>query len=145
MTLNDMAQAAAKRLRDLWPERKVYPNKIPKDADGNFFLGVIDSDQTGELDRRIRRSVRFEVCYFLRSEDNMDYLAWAETMYDAFRVLEVHDGDARRRVRLINRKAGMNSEQRCYQFLFEVKFTFWETEEAGELMERMEQRGEITI
>lgn len=145
MTLEQMTQAAGQRLRELWPEREVYVNKMPTDADGNFFLEVTESDQGKGLDRCIHRSVSFRVCYFLQNEDNMDYLAWAETMYDTFRVLEVQNGDARSRVSLINRKAGMNNEQRCYQFLFEVKFTFWETEEAGELMERMEQRGEITI
>lgn len=143
MTLEHMARAAAQRLRELWPERKVYVDKIPKNADGNLFLGVIDSDQDGELDRRFRRSVRFEACYFLQSEDNMDYLAWAETMYDAFRVLEVSDGGQVRRVRLINRKARQNSDQRYYQFLFEVSSVLWEAPAAGDVMERIEHREEI--
>jgi hypothetical protein len=144
VTLEHMIRAAAQRLRELWSDRRVYVDKMPRDADGNFFLGVIDSDQDGELDRRFRRSVRFQVSYFLQSEDNLDYLAWAETMYDAFRVLEVGDGDQVRRVRLINRKARMDSDERYYQFLFDVESVLWEAPAVGDMMERVEQKGEIT-
>ncbi|SBV94353.1 hypothetical protein KL86CLO1_10502 [uncultured Eubacteriales bacterium] len=144
MTLEHLVRAAGQRLQELWPERKVRVDKIPKDADGSFFLGVIDSDHDGELDRRFRRSARFEVCYFLQSEDNLDYLAWAETMYDSFRVLEVNDGDRIRRVKLINRKARQDSDQRYYQFLFDVESVLWETVTSGEVMEKLEQREEIS-
>lgn len=143
MTLEQMVGAAAQRLRELWPEREVYVDRMPEDAGGNFFLGVIESDQSKGLGRCVRRSVRLRVCYFLQSADNMDYLAWAETMYDAFRVLEVSDGDAVHQIRLINRKAGMDSDGRCYQFLFEVKSILWERGEAGDLMEEIQQKGEI--
>lgn len=45
MTLNNFTEAIAAKLAALWPDRKVYVGEIPKDADGQFFVGIIESEQ----------------------------------------------------------------------------------------------------
>ena len=95
MTLNDFLQAIADRLRAIWPDKTVQLNKIPRDADGQFFVGIIESGQEKHLDRRRKRTVQFEVLYFLRDGDNLAFNAWAEQMYDSFEVLDVWAGTAR--------------------------------------------------
>lgn len=51
MTLNNFIEAIAGKLAGVWPDRKVYVDEIPKDADGQFFVGIIESGQEAHLDR----------------------------------------------------------------------------------------------
>ena len=81
MTLILFLVAVAAKLTGIWPDRKVYVDEIPKDSDGQFFVGIIESSQEKHLDRRRKRSIQFEVLYFLRSKDTMDFNAWAVEMY----------------------------------------------------------------
>lgn len=134
MTLNDFTRAAAARLRELWPERKVCVNNIPREVDGRLYIGLIDSEQGRELDRRFRRSVSFHVLYFCNVRDALAYQEWVEAMYDGFRALDV-DG---RTVRLKNCRAREDAEQRCYQFTFDADILFWEAR-SGEPMQALEQ------
>ena len=91
MTLNDFLEAVAEKLVGLWSDRHVFVNEIPKDSDGNFFVGMIEASQEKKLDRRRRRTVQFEVLYFLASKDNMKFNEWAETMFDEFESLSVRE------------------------------------------------------
>ena len=70
MTLNNFLEAVAEKLVGLWPDRHVFVNEIPKDSDGNFFVGIIEATQEKKLDRRRRRHVQIEVLYFLASKDS---------------------------------------------------------------------------
>ena len=59
MTLNNFTEAIAAKLSALWSDRKVYVGEIPKDADGQFFVGIIESEQEKHLDRRRKRSIAY--------------------------------------------------------------------------------------
>lgn len=131
MTLNNMVQAVAAKLKELWPGRRVYAGEMPRDGDGAFFVGVTDSRQTGGLDRRQRRSVSIQVLYFLKGRDPTDYLEWAEVMYNSFRHLDVGDYS----LRLHSQKARADGDNRYYQFLFDLDICFVEQAANGEVME----------
>ena len=106
MTLNLFLEAVAAKLTGIWPDRKVHVDEIPKDSDGQFFVGIIESNQEKHLDRRRKRSIQFEVLYFLRSKDTMDFNAWAEEMYDNFEELTVQEAPGKTRtIRLTGQKA----------------------------------------
>lgn len=140
MTLNDFMQAAGERLESLWPDREVKVDKIPRDADGCFFLGLLESSQSRKLGRRYLRPMSFQVLYFLKSEDILSYQEWAEAMYDGFRLLEVPDGVATRTVRPKNCSARQDSNQRYYQFLFDLDLIFLEVPEPGTPMDTLIQK-----
>ena len=89
MTLNNFLEAVAEKLVGLWPDRHVFVNEIPKDSDGNFFVGIIEATQEKKLDRRRQRHVQIEVLYFLASKDNLDFNEWSEKMLDEFESLTV--------------------------------------------------------
>lgn len=127
MTLNELTRAAAARLRALWPDRPVYVDDIPREADGCLYIGLIDSEQGQELDRRFKRSVSFQILYFRADQDALAYQDWAEALYDGFRTLEAGG----RTVRLKNCGARENGEQRCYQFTFDADLLFWEVRGGG--------------
>lgn len=152
MTLNDFLEAVAEKLVGLWSDRHVFVNEIPKDSDGNFFVGMIEASQEKKLDRRRRRTVQFEVLYFLASKDNLEFNAWAETMFDEFESLSVHektevvDGvetDVRRTIRLTNISARKDDDQRVFRFLFDADFYFVITPEVIPTMYYLDQNNTI--
>jgi hypothetical protein len=125
VTLNNFVEAIAAKLAALWPDRKVYIDEIPKDADGQLFVGIIESGQEKHLDRRRKRSIQFEVLYFLTSKENMGFNAWAEAMYDQFETLTVQETDHKTRtIRLTGQKAKQNKNACVYQFTFDADFFF---------------------
>ena len=125
MTLNNFIEAIAGKLAGVWPDRKVYVDEIPKDADGQFFVGIIESGQEAHLDRRRKRSIQIEVLYFLKSKENMEFNAWAEEMYDQFETLTVKETDQKTRtIHLTNQRARPNKNARVYQFTFDADFFF---------------------
>ena len=116
MTLNKFLEAVAEKLVGLWPDRHVFVNAIPKDSDGNFFVGIIEATQEKKLDRRRRRHVQIEVLYFLASKDNLDFNEWSEKMLDEFESLTVAETESRSRlVRLTNVTARKDDDSRVYQ------------------------------
>lgn len=152
MTLNDFLKAVAEKLVGLWSDRHVFVNEIPKDSDGNFFVGMIEASQEKKLDRRRRRTVQFEVLYFLASKDNMKFNEWAETMFDEFESLSVHEKtefvngvekDVRRVIRLTNVSARKDDDQRVFQFLFDTDFYFVITPEVIPTMYYLDQNNTI--
>lgn len=129
MTLNNILEAIASKMVGIWADRHVYVNEIPKDSDGNFFVGIIETGQEKKLDRRRKRHIQFEVLYFLANKDNMDFNEWVEAMYDHFESLSVYEktvdgSDIYRSVRLTNITARKDGDARVYQFLFDADFYF---------------------
>lgn len=152
MTLNNFLESIAVKLVGLWPDRHVFANEIPKNADGNFFVRVVDTSQERKLDRRRRRTVQFEVLYFLASKDNLEFNAWAETMFDEFESLSVHEKtefvngvekDVHRVIRLTNVSARKDDDQRVFQFLFDTDFYFVITPEVIPTMYYLDQNNTI--
>lgn len=152
MTLNNFLESIAMKLVGLWSDRHVFVNEIPKDSDGNFFVRVVDTSQEKKLDRRRRRTVKFEVLYFMASKDNLEFNAWAETMFDEFESLSVHEKtefvngvekDVRRVIRLTNVSARKDDDQRVFQFLFDADFYFVITPEVIPTMYYLDQNNTI--
>lgn len=152
MTLNNFLESIAMKLVGLWSDRHVFVNEIPKDSDGNFFVRVVDAAQEKKLDRRRRRTVKFEVLYFMASKDNLEFNEWAEAMFDEFEYLSVHektevvDGvetDVRRTIRLKNINARKDDDQRVFQFLFDADFYFVITPEVIPTMYYLDQNNTI--
>ena len=140
MTFNDFLEAIAAKLTEIWPERLVYVDEIPKDADGQFFVGMISSAQEKHLDRRYRRSLQFEILYFLQAGETMAFQSWAERMYDEFETLTVWEAEGKTRlVRLTNAEARPDENARVYQFTFDADFFFVVTPEELPVMETLEQ------
>lgn len=139
MTLNLFLEAVAAKLTGIWPDRKVHVDEIPKDSDGQFFVGIIESNQEKHLDRRRKRSIQFEVLYFLRSKDTVDFNAWAEEMYDNFEELTVQEAPGKTRtIRLTGQKARPDGNSRVFQFLFDADFFFVLTPPEIPFMEDLE-------
>ena len=144
MTLNNFLEAVAAKLTDIWPDRKVYTDEIPKDSDGQFYVGIIESGQESRLDRRRKRTIQFEVLYFLKTKDRMAFQGWAEEMYDHFERLTVQEDSGKTRtIRLTGQKARPDENARVFQFLFDADFFFVLTPPESPFMEDLEQTEEM--
>lgn len=146
MTLNNFLEAVATKLVSLWPDRHVYVNAIPKNSDGNFFIGIVETTQEKKLDRRRRRHIQAEVLYFLASKDNLDFNEWAETMLDEFETLTVAETeDKTRLVRLTNVTTRKDEDSRVFQFLFDADFYFVIVPEAVPTMYYLDHNNTIKL
>ena len=143
MTVNKILEAIASKLTAIWPDRNVFVDKIPKGADGNFFVGVIETSQEKKLDRRRTRSCQIEVLYFLKSDDNMAFNDWADTMYDNFETLDVEEGANKTRRLYLTGQTARKDESGVFQFLFDVNINFVMAPEAIEFMENLTQKEEL--
>jgi len=152
MTLNRFLEAVAMKLVGLWPDRHVFVNEIPKDADGSFFVGVIEATQERKLDRRRKRHVQIEVLCFLASKDNLEFNDWAESMIDNFEALSVYEKsvieadtetEVFRTVRLTNISTRKDNDSRVFQFLFDADFYFVITGESIPTMYYLDQNNTI--
>lgn len=144
MTLNNFLEAVALKLVGLWSNRHVYVNEIPKESDGNFFVGIVETGQEKKLDRRRRRHIQIEVLYFLASKDNLDFNEWVEIMLDEFEALTVTETeDTTRLVRLTNITARKDEDNRVFQFLFDADFYFVIAPDAIPTMYYLDQNNTI--
>lgn len=134
MSLVDLLQACAAKLKELWPDREVYVGEIPQNANGAFSVGLTAVEQEQRLRRRHIRTVGMQVLYFREDRDTLAYLEWVEAMLDDFRVLAWGD----QLVQLTNRTARNSESGDCYQFLFNVVLNLVEAVPAGESMEWLE-------
>lgn len=139
MTMNDVIQAVAGKLKGLWPNRKVHCNEIPREVNGAFYVSFTDTEQHRELDRRYRRTAGIQIQFFLASREMMEYLDWAEQMYDNFRYLTVGD----RLLHLHNCSAQKDSESRYFQFLFDIDMNFVEVAPDSEPMENLQLQEDL--
>lgn len=142
LTLKNFIKAITEKLEKLYPEKIVHIGEIPREADGNFYVRLLDSSQEKHLDRRRKRHLQFEVLYFCVDRDTLEYLDWAEVMYDNFEQLTVAVGSEgeTRTVCLRNQKAYDNKNTAMYQFLFDADFYFVLKAEDESLMETLTQK-----
>ncbi len=143
MTVNKILEAIASRLSEIWPDRNVFVDKIPKGADGNFFVGVVETNQEKKLDRRRTRRCQIEVLYFLKSDDNMAFNDWADTMYDNFETLNVEESANKTRRLYLTGQTARKDESRVFQFLFDVNMNFVLAPEMIEPMENLDHKEEL--
>lgn len=125
MTLRNFIEAVAMKLLQKWPDREVYVHEIPQGVDGKHFIRLVSSQERRGLDRRYIREMSFEIIYFQKDKDTLDYLDWADTLYDEMEVLEVKEDDVvTRRIKTHGWETRNNGDQRFYSFLFDVTFNY---------------------
>ena len=135
MTLNDFLEAIAKKLIARWPVRHVFVNRIPAEADGNFYVRVIETTQEQKLDRRRVRTTRFEVCYLQADRDNLSFNSVFEKTEDGTDVF--------RSLRLTNIAANQDGDERFFSFRFDARLNFVITPDVIPSMSYLDQNNTI--
>lgn len=131
MKLTELVQGIGGRLGELFPERLMYVDKIPAEADGNFLLNIISAGGRRGISSRKSRAVSFDLLYFSRANDKLDFMEWSDTMHELFTDIDAggqifHTKDRTARC-----------DDMVFHFLFAVDVSYIEFEQ-GELMEKLE-------
>ena len=133
----DILQAAAARLGELWPGRPVYVGQVPRGAQEGFTLRAGQRELRRGLDRQRTRSVELTVGYCRRDGDELTWSAWLEEMLERFDRLEWQGRTLR-----VEQARGSEGQAEGYcTFTCLVRLHDWaEEDQTGEGMERLEQR-----
>lgn len=135
--MEELIQAAAARLKELWPGCTVYDQAIPQNAPGAYYVGVKSAEQTAGLDRRRRQKVELEVRYYLPGEQAAEFGQWAQAMLDGFRVLTGPQGG---KAVLKQRAALPDSGEGYYAFRCVADLCYTQPPEEAELMQQLYQK-----
>ncbi len=143
--LDELIQAAAVRLRALWPDCPIYDGPIPLDAGGAFHVGIVRAEQSAGLGRRRRQRAQLEVRYYLPGTGGTDFGPWSQRMLDGFRTLE---GAGGKRVGLRQPEALPDGGEGYYAFRVWVDVSYveegWKEDgEEPDMMEHLEQKEKI--
>lgn len=80
-------QATAKRLAELWPDKKIWLDKVPAGFDNGFFIQIVSRQTTPGLHNTQRFSASVDILYYSSREDTLGYHHWAEEMFENFTCL----------------------------------------------------------
>ena len=138
MTVNDCISAIAVKLGALFPGREVYAGKITQAADGQHFVRCIDQNHGKLLDRQRSRRYSFEVLYFRKDGDAMEFNAWAEAMYMEFETLTVGD-----QIFHVTNAHAEPGDDMVFHFVFNVNFIALLDPVPGDPMERLSIEMEV--
>lgn len=129
---NSILQAVAAKLEALWPGRKVFVDETAAGADGSFFVELKTPRQTCGLDRQRRQDVTVVVVYYTAKRDNMEYYAWADTMFAAFETLEIEG------IPVLTKRAQGEKVLRDFHFIFELTLYRVAPKQTEEVMGKLE-------
>ena len=138
MTVNDMMYAIAMKLGELFPDRLAYYQQVKQMADGQHYVRCIDQTHTKELDRRRRRSYSFEVLYFRKDDDALEFNSWAEVMYMEFETLTVGE-----QVFHVTNAHAEPGDDMVFHFVFDVSFVALLDPVPGDPMEQLDIDTEV--
>jgi hypothetical protein len=127
--INSFVQAIAGKLKELYPNMKVFNDEIEQNFNEScFYINVISTEQSREVDRRRRRIYMFDIMYIPSDSENAIFYDWADVMYNNFEMIQVD-------TRLYHTK-NTDTEQndRIFHFTFDVDFTYLKEKE-GKVME----------
>jgi len=131
LTVNNFISAVAEKLVTLYPDKKVFINEIPQKADGNFHINVIRAEHGKLFNRRRRKTISFDVKYFLTTHDKEDFHQWEAQMFNEFETLTI-DG----KVFHLKNLTG-ESVDRIYHVMFDVEFTALQEADMEDPMEEL--------
>ncbi|WP_028593224.1 phage tail terminator family protein [Paenibacillus assamensis] len=139
MTVNDLIKAIAKRLKSVYPNRLIYVDEIPKQADGHHFIRCVEQQHETKLGRRRMRTYSFEVLHFKSAKDNMAFHDWAEKLYFEFEQLNVNG-----QVVHVSKAQAEPGDDMVFHFTFDVIVSGLKDPVAADAMGKLQMIGGIS-
>lgn len=132
--INVFIVCIAAKLKELFPDKKIYTEELTANADGKIFIMVNNPSQSRELGGMRKRSVSFDIAYVCRKNDNMDYHDWTDKMYDNFEYIEINDKT------YITQNLHADKFDGIYHFLFDLQYRVIKDKDKI-YMDRLKQNG----
>ncbi len=90
-TINDLRVGVSQKLNKEFPNINIYDEEVKQGFEGPcFFIKVLKSGQSKELNIRYKKSIYFDVSYFTDKEEiNLDCLEVANKLYEVLEYVPV--------------------------------------------------------
>lgn len=114
MYTNIISKGIAKKIKKLYPEIKIEVDAVTSNAFGKIFVMVISSETKRGIGGLRQLNLTFDVSYFCKEKDNMEYNDWLKNMYSEFETIETEEA--------VYRTKNMRGEkgEGIYHFIFDV-------------------------
>ncbi len=136
MTLytNIILKGIAKKIKKLYPDKKIEVDAAASKALGKIFVMVINSETKYGLGSMRQLNLTFDVSYVCEETENMNYNDWLKNMYSEFEIIETDSANYRTK-----NSRGENSEG-IYHFIFDVTARYLITDDSVK-MAALKQKG----
>lgn len=90
-TINDLRVGVRQKLNKEFPNINIYDEEVKQGFEGPcFFIKVLKSEQSKELNIRYKKSIYFDVSYFTDKEEiNLDCLEVTNKLYEVLEYVSV--------------------------------------------------------
>lgn len=140
ITINRVLFAVSRKLREIYPDFRIYNEEAPQDLDPPaFFVKLLQTEQEQELRIRYWRYHFFDIHYFDPQHSNVSMHDVAEQLYDQLRLIDV-DG-------ILARGTSMNHEivDRVLHFFVDYNIRVKEIEPEVPTMEELDLEEELKV
>lgn len=109
-----ISQGIAKKIKKLYPDKKIEVDAVASNALGKIFVMVVSSNTKYCLGGMRQLDLTFDVSYVCKEKENMEYNDWLKNMYSEFEIIETDE--------ISYRTKNMRGEkgEGIYHFLFDV-------------------------
>lgn len=114
MYTNIISKGIAKKIKKLYPDKKVEIDAVISNAFGKIFVMIISSETKRGIGGLRQLDLTFDVSYVCKEKDNMEYNDWLKNMYSEFEIIETDE--AKYRTRNMRGEKG----EGIYHFIFDV-------------------------
>lgn len=134
MYTNIISKGIAKKIKKLYPDKKIEIDAVTSNAFGKIFVMVISSNTKYGIGGMRRLDLTFDVSYVCKEKENMEYNNWLKNMYSEFEIIETDETKYRTK-----NMRGEKSEG-IYHFIFDVTARYLVTDN-GIKMTVLKQKG----
>jgi len=111
---NKISQGIARKIKKLYPDKKIEVDAVSSNALGKIFVMVISSNTKYCLGAMRQLDLTFDVSYVCKETENMEYNDWLKNMYSEFEIIETDE--AKYRTKNMRGEKG----EGIYHFIFDV-------------------------
>lgn len=119
MFTNEIVEGIAKKIKTAFPDKKIELEAIPNNAVGKIFVTITETKNKNELGGVKKTEISFDISYWCKDSENIEYNDWIAKMYGLFDVIETASGNSYR----AQNKNGQKGEG-VYHFLFDLTFRY---------------------
>jgi len=111
---NIISKGTAKKIKKLYPDKKIEVDAVTSNAFGKIFVMVISSNTKCCIGGMRQLDLTFDVSYVCKEKDNMEYNSWLKNMYSEFEIIETDEASYRTKNMRGEKGEGI------YHFIFDV-------------------------
>lgn len=129
MTMESIYQGIAAQIKSIFSGAKVHSERIPKDSEGKYFIGLISQSTDEKLDNGCEEKYAFEILFFRDPETNLGFAEWAQKLHRNFLKVDVGGFEA-----WVTEKESRKTDEFVYQFTFSIRLRLREKKNGTKML-----------